>query len=69
MLYLTDRPASDHEIGFTAYDGSNQFPDILSAVLIVRIGIDDNIGPASRHASIPERNAFASPLLRGRLTT
>jgi len=65
MLYLTDRPASDHQIGFAAHDGSNQLPDVVGAVLIVRIGIDDDIGPGLEARFNTGAKRVCQPLVPG----
>ena len=62
MLGLVDGTLSDHDIRFTFQDWANQFFNIGAAVLVVRVGIDDDIGTVpqagiqSRHETF--RKAF-----------
>ena len=48
MLGLVDGALPDHNICLAFQDWTNQFLDIVSAVLVVRVGIDDDIGTVSQ---------------------
>ena len=44
MLELGDVAIADQDVGFAAHQRLDQFLDVSAGVLIVRVGIDDDVG-------------------------
>jgi hypothetical protein len=48
---LHDRPGADHQIGLAGQDRPRQLGNVLGAILIVGVGVDDHVG-AGAHRSL-----------------
>src|SRR5688500_7403102 len=48
MLYLRDLAVTDHHIGLTLEDRGYKIGDAVLGILVVAVGVDDDIGPQAK---------------------
>ncbi len=45
MFHLVHLPVTDDHVGLSAQDGGDELRDVASRVLIIGVGVDDDVGP------------------------
>ena len=60
-----DRARADHHVGFAGQDRGGQLGDVRGFVLVVGVGIDDDVRAQAQAGVKPVMKAVASPRLTG----
>ena len=64
MFDVTDQPRPDDDLRLMPQYGADEQGNVRGLILVVGVGIDDDVAPSERLVVSPVMNAAASPLFR-----